>query len=147
MSDIIIQIPLAETIIALMAGAFLAYIIQRRVKEGEKFKQYEGYAVASIKAAENTSTDDTENRGAAKLDFALRTFLSKYESAIGTMPDAETVARIESWLIAVHTSLEESGTFNNKGVNYDLLPKIGFTPQEKPLVTPVLAAIRRKGDE
>jgi hypothetical protein len=112
MSDIIIKLLSTDAVIALIIGAFVTYIVKWLAKDGEKFKQYEGYAITAIKAAESLIPDDTKNRGAAKLDFALRTFLSKYERATGTAPDAATAAKIESWITEIHTALDEAGAFN-----------------------------------
>ena len=113
MSDMIIKLLSTDAVIALVIGAFVTYIVKWLATErGDKFKAYQGYAITAIKAAESMIPDDTKNRGAAKLDFALRTFLSKYERATGTAPDAATAAKIESWITEIHTALEESGAFN-----------------------------------
>ena len=117
MSTLIIKLLSTDAVIALIVGAFVTYIVKwLSTHNSDKFKQYKGYAIAAIKAAEKAIPDDTENKSARKLDFALRTFMGKYQAATGETPDEETVGKIESWLSVIHRALEEtSGLGSLKG--------------------------------
>jgi hypothetical protein len=103
-------------VIALIVGAFVTYIVKWLAsKDGEKFKKYEGWAITAVKAAEKAIPDDTGDKGARKLDFALRLFLAKYTKATGVEPDANAVGQIESWVSEIHEMLEEAGVLGRKG--------------------------------
>lgn len=110
MSDMLIKLLSTDAVIALIIGAFVTYMVKWLAsKDGEKFKQYEGYAITAIKAAEKAIPDDSGNKGLNRLNFALQVFLSKYEKATGVKVDDKDVAKIESWISEIHASLEDSG--------------------------------------
>lgn len=118
MSTLIIKLLSTDAVIALIVGAFVTYIVKwlSTHNVSGKFEQYKGYAIAAIKAAEKAIPDDAENKSTRKLDFALRTFMGKYQAATGETPDEETVGKIESWLSVIHRALEEtSGLGSLKG--------------------------------
>ncbi len=109
MGSWIISLLQTDAVISLIVGAFVTYLVRWLVTtKGQDFKKYEGFAITAIKAAEKAVPDDTDNRGARKLDFALKMFLQKYEAATGVVPDAAVLAKIESWIAVIHNALEES---------------------------------------
>ena len=111
MGDMILNLLTTNTVIALVVGAAVtAAVAWLKTSQGQKFKTYEGYAITAVKLAEAAIPDTATNKGMQRLDFALKTFLSKYRSATGVEPDAKTTAQIESWLAVIHDALEESGT-------------------------------------
>jgi hypothetical protein len=110
MSDMLIRLLSTDAVIALIIGAFVTYIVRwLATKDGEKFKQYEGYAITAIKAAEKAIPDDAPNKGLERADFALKTFLSAYEKATGVKPTTADLAKIESWIAEIHSIVESSG--------------------------------------
>lgn len=111
MGSWIISLLQTDAVIAVIAGAFVTYIVKWFAsKQGTDFKKYEGYAITAIKAAEKAIPDDVSNKGAKKLDFALKVFLDKYTKATGVKPDETTMAKIEAWISVVHNAVEEAGT-------------------------------------
>lgn len=111
MGSWIISLLQTDAVIAVIAGAFVTYIVKWFAsKQGTDYKKYEGYAITAIKAAEKAIPDDVSNKGAKKLDYALQVFLKKYEAATGVIPDKEVMAKIEDWLAVVHNAVEEAGT-------------------------------------
>jgi hypothetical protein len=110
MGDMIIKLLSTDAVIALIVGAFVTYIVRWLAsKDGEKFKQYEGYAITAIKAAEKAIPDGVENKGLSRADFALKAFLSAYQKATGVLPNEKDIARIESWISEIHSVVESSG--------------------------------------
>jgi len=110
MQDMIIKLLSTEAVMALIIGAFVTYIVKwLATKDGEKFKQYEGYAITAIKAAEKAIPDGVDNKGLARADFALKTFLSAYQKATGVNPNEKDIAKIESWIAEIHSIIESSG--------------------------------------
>jgi hypothetical protein len=100
----------SEAIITLIVGAFVTYLVKwLKTEHGEKFAAYEGWAIAAVKAAEKYIQDDTPDKGLRRLDYAMKTFLAKYETVSGKAPNAEEIAKIESWICTVHEVLEEAG--------------------------------------
>lgn len=111
MGDIIINLLSTNAAIALIVGAFATYTIKwLATHQGEKFKQYEGWAIAAIKAAEIAIPDNVPHKGAQKLDHALRLFTRKYEEAVGHEVGTEESAKIDAWMSEVHEILAEAGT-------------------------------------
>ena len=111
MGDMILNLLTTNTVIALVVGAAVtAAVAWFKTSNGQKFKAFEGYAITAVKLAESAIPDSVSNKGAQRLDFALKTFLSKYRAATGVEPDPKTTAQIESWLAVIHDALEESGT-------------------------------------
>ena len=109
MGSWIISLLQTDAVISLIVGAFVTYLVRWLVTtKGQDFKKYEGFAITAIKAAEKAVPDGTDNRGARKLDFALKMFLQKYEAATGVVPDAVVMAKIESWIAVIHNALEEA---------------------------------------
>ncbi len=110
MGDMIIKLLSTDAVIALIVGAFVTYIVRWLAsKDGEKFKQYEGYAITAIKAAEKAIPDGVENKGLSRADFALKTFLLAYQKATGVLPNDKDIAKIESWISEIHSVVETSG--------------------------------------
>jgi hypothetical protein len=100
-----------DAVIALIVCAFVTYLAKWLAsKDGQKFKQYEGYAVMAIKAAEKAIPDGTANKGMNRLDFAMKSFLVQYEKATGVKASEADVAKIESWISTIHAALESSGS-------------------------------------
>ena len=115
MGSWIISLLQTDAVIAVVAGAFVTYIIKWFAsKQGTDYKKYEGYAITAIKAAEKAIPDDVPNKGAKKLDFALQVFLKKYEAATGVVPDKELMAKIEDWLAVIHNIIDEAGTLKTE---------------------------------
>lgn len=88
--------------VRLLAGWFMS-------ATGLKWKRFEGWAVTAVKAAEKAIPDDTPNKGLARFDKAMLTFLAKYRDATGTEPNKEALAAIENLLNEVHAKLEGNG--------------------------------------
>ena len=110
MSDLLIKLLSTDAVIMIIIGIFVTYITKWLAsKDSEAFKKYEGYAITAIKAAEKAIPDDIPNKGLNRLDFALKTFVSKYEMATGLTTKPVEVAKIEAWISAVHSELEGAG--------------------------------------
>lgn len=110
MSDLLIKLLCTDAVIVLIIGIFVTYIIKWLAsKDGEKFKTYEGYAITAVKAAEKAIPDDSPNKGINRLNFALKTFVLKYEMATGVTTKPEEVAKIEAWISTIHSALEGAG--------------------------------------
>ena len=110
MSDMLIKLLQTDAVIALIVGAFVTYLAKwLATKDGAKFKQYEGYAITAIKAAEKAIPDGADNKSLAKADFAMREFLKRYEAATGVTAKPEEVAKIESWISTVQSALDSAG--------------------------------------
>lgn len=110
MSELAIRLLSTDAVIALIIGAFVTYIVKwLATKDGEKFKQYEGYAITLVKAAEKAFPDDSSDKGINRLNFVLQEFLKRYEKATGRKPDDKEAARIESWISEIHAAIEEAG--------------------------------------
>lgn len=110
MSDIIISLLSTDAVIALVIGAFVTYIVKwLSTEHGDRFQQYQGWAVTAIKAAERVIPDDVEGKGLRKLDYALRVFVDKYTKATGVKPKDAELAKIEAWISEIHAALESAG--------------------------------------
>lgn len=110
----IISLLQTDAVIALIVGAFVTYLVKWLAStQGKGFKDYEGYAITAVKAAEKAIPDDIANKGAAKLDYALKVFLEKYKAATGVVPDAAITSKIEAWLSVIHEAVEEAGTLKS----------------------------------
>jgi len=110
MSDMLIKLLSTDAVIALIIGAFATYLAKwLATKDGEKFKQYEGYAITAIKAAERAIPDDSLNKGLAKANYAMQLFLAQYKKATGVEPKQEEVAKIESWISEIQSVLDAGG--------------------------------------
>ncbi len=114
MKDIILNLLTTNTVIGIVIGAAVAWLVKWLAGDGARYKQYEGYAVTAIRIAEKAIADGTPNKGLAKLDYALQLFLSKYTAATGVRVDPALEARIESWIALVHNALVESGALKKE---------------------------------
>jgi len=110
MSEMLIKLLSTDAVIALIVGAFVTYIVKGLASpKGEKFKQYEGWAITAIHAAEKAIPDDSANKGLNRLNYALTVFLKKYEKTTGVTAKPEDVAKIESWISEIHSVLDSAG--------------------------------------
>ena len=111
METFLISLLNTDFVMALIVGAFVTYSVKWLASaNGMKWKKWEGLAVTAVKMAETAIPDDTPNKGACRLDAALKLFLQKYEAATGVTPDAGAVAEISSLLANVHDRLDANGT-------------------------------------
>lgn len=100
----------SNTVIGLVVGALVVSLVKwLSTGSAAKYKTYEGYAITAVRLAEKAIPDDTQNKGLARLDYALQTFLAKYKAATGVVPDEALTAQIESWIATIHNALDEAG--------------------------------------
>jgi len=110
MSDMLIKLLSTDAVIALIIGAFVAYLVKYLAsKDGARFKAYEGYAITAVRAAEKAIPDDAQNKGLNRLNYALQVFLKQYEKATGVTAKPDEVAKIEAWISTVHSALDAAG--------------------------------------
>ena len=110
MKDIIINLLTTNTAIGIAVGALVAWLVKWLSSDGAKFKAYEGYAITAVRLAEKAVPDDAENKGVARLNYALQLFLQKYKAATGVTPDEALTAQIESWIATIHNALDAAGS-------------------------------------
>ncbi len=114
MKDIILNLLTTNTVIGIVIGAAVAWLVKWLAGDGAKWKQYEGYAITAVRLAEKAIPDSAPGNGLRKLDYALQQFLAKYQAATGTQVDAAMEAKIESWIALVHNALVESGALKKE---------------------------------
>ncbi len=91
-----IAIITSNLVIGIAVGAVAKWLWD---KEQAHPSQYWGLLYGAVKAAEKAIPDDAPNKGAQKLDYALRTFVDKYEAASGKKVEtAAEYAEIENLL-------------------------------------------------
>lgn len=111
MQAFIINLLNTDFVLALVIGAFVSFIVKwLATAQGMQWKRWEGLAITAVKMAEVAIPDGTANKGAKRLDQALRIFLDKYEKATGVTPNEADVAEITSLLSLVHDRLDGAGT-------------------------------------
>lgn len=111
MQAFIINLLNTDFVLALVIGAFVSFIVKwLATAQGMQWKRWEGLAITAVKMAEVAIPDGTANKGAKRLDQALRIFLDKYEKATGVTPNEKDVAEITSLLSLVHDRLDSEGT-------------------------------------
>lgn len=111
MQAFIINLLNTDLVLALVIGAFVTFIVKWLASaQGMQWKRWEGLAITAVKMAEVAIPDGTANKGAKRLDQALRIFLDKYEKATGVTPNEKDVAEITSLLSLVHDRLDSDGT-------------------------------------
>ena len=111
MEGFIIKLLNTDFVLALVIGAFVTFIVKWLASaQGMQWKRWEGLAITAVKMAEVAIPDGTANKGAKRLDQALRIFLDKYEKATGVTPNEKDVAEITSLLSLVHDRLDSEGT-------------------------------------
>ena len=82
-----------------------------KTETGLKYKPYVGYAVVAVKLAEQAISDNTENKGAAKADFAFKTFVSRYEEATGEKVTTKVdIAQVKALIEEVLDTVKANGT-------------------------------------
>lgn len=107
----IINLLNTDFIVTLVVTAAVAYITKFLASaQGLQWKKYEGLAITAVKMAELAVPDDTTNKGAKRLDTALKFFLDKYESSTGVKPNDKAIGEISSLLSLVHEKLEADDT-------------------------------------
>jgi len=110
MQAFIINLLNTDCVLALVIGAFVTFIVKWLASaQGMQWKRWEGLAITAVKMAEVAIPDGTANKGAKRLDQALRIFLDKYEKATGVKPNEKDVAEITSLLSLIHDKLETNG--------------------------------------
>lgn len=78
---------------------------------GSKYAQYIGYGIQAVKLAEQAIPDTTSNKGAAKADYALKTFLARYEKETGqTVTSPVDVAQISALIEEALEIVKANGT-------------------------------------
>ena len=99
--------------IAIVAGVLL-WILNKKFGP-ELWKKYAGTLVAAVKWAEKQIPDDTENKGAARLDCALKYVLRIHEDMTGRTAKAKEIASFTEGLQIIHADLEGTGSLKKAG--------------------------------
>lgn len=111
LSAFIISFLNTDFIVALVVSVVVGYAVKFMASaQGLQWKKWEGLAISAVKMAETAIPDDTANKGAKRLDMALKLFLQGYESATGVKPSMKTIGEVSSLLSLVHDQLELKGT-------------------------------------
>lgn len=119
MQAFIINLLNTDFVLALVIGAFVSFIVKwLATAQGMQWKRWEGLAITAVKMAEVAIPDGTANKGAKRLDHALRIFLDKYEKATGVTPNEKDVAEITSLLSLVHDRIDAGGTLSNANAGF-----------------------------
>jgi len=111
-TTIIVALLTSATVLAAAAkyaGTKLAAYTQTAA--GSKYAAYIGYGIQAVKIAEQAIPDDTANKGAAKADYALKTFLARYEKETGeTVTSPVDVAQISALIEEALELVKANGT-------------------------------------
>ena len=94
--------------VVLVAGAVL-WGLNRIYSKKPLWEQFEGTIIAGIKFAEKKIPADTENKGAAKLDAALKYIVSVYEEVRGKSPSRKVLNELTEGVKKTHAVLEAAG--------------------------------------
>lgn len=111
-TTIIIALITSATVLA-AAAKYAATKLSAYTKTaaGSKWADYLGYGIQAVKIAEQAIPDTTENKGAAKADYALKTFLARYEKETGqTVTSPVDVAQISSLIEEALDLVKANGT-------------------------------------
>jgi hypothetical protein len=97
MNSWIIALVTSNMAIAAIVGVIVAWLVKwAKTDAGTRYAAWWGLALQAVKAAEKAIPDDTANKGLAKLDFACKQFVSKYEAATKTVIPEDDGAEIEN---------------------------------------------------
>ena len=111
-TTIIVALLTSATVLAAAAkyaGTKLAAYTQTAA--GSKYAAYIGYGIQAVKIAEQVIPDETENKGAAKADYALKVFLKRYEEETGEAVKATVdVAQIRALIEEALEIVKANGT-------------------------------------
>lgn len=100
----------SPTGITLLAGLLL-WILNKIYTKKPAWKSLEGLIVAGIKHAEKAIPDETENKGMAKFDEALKFIIKIHTKARGgSAPPPKLIDSIKEGISLVHNKLEKDGT-------------------------------------
>jgi len=95
----------------MLMAAFLGWLLTRLFSRRPTWEDYEGTIISAVKHAEKAIPDDTPNKGAARLDEALRYVLKVYAlTHRGQQPPAGVVDDLREGIQITHDRLEARGT-------------------------------------
>lgn len=108
--SVIIALVTSAAVIALVVKTGVDRLVAwLKTDTGLKWKPYVGYVMVAVKAAETAIPDGTENKSLAKLDYATKSIVARYEEATGEKVTSVDVAQIKSLVEEVLQSLKDSG--------------------------------------
>ena len=83
-------------VIGIVVGVIVSWVVGTLIPKGKDYEYWIGLALQAVKAAERAIPDETENRCAAKLDYAMRVFIEKYEAATKTVVAPADLGEVEN---------------------------------------------------
>lgn len=96
------------------AAGIVAWLLERVFLALPAWKAYEGTIIGAIKYAEKEIPDDTENKGAERLDAALKYVLKVYEACERRPPSPRLLSDLRETIGVKHAELEAAGTLGKK---------------------------------
>jgi hypothetical protein len=78
------------------------------------WQQYEGAIISGVKLAEKTIGDTVENKGLARLDYALKYVIKIYEEAQGRKATIKQINEFKNGIQIVHSELEANDCLNKR---------------------------------
>lgn len=99
----------SPAVITFLAAALL-YGLNQLYAAKPTWAKYEGSIISAIKAAEKAIPDTVENKGARRLDEALKFVLEVYRQTNQTIPSPAEISEIREGIQITHDKLEARGT-------------------------------------
>ena len=92
---------------------FFIYLASKYNPFVEVWRKYEGTIITAVRFAEQSIPDDTENKGLAKLDWALQYVIKAYEEANnGKSPSETLIAAFKEGIQIKHDQLDRLGSLS-----------------------------------
>jgi hypothetical protein len=93
--------------ITVIAGIFL-WLMNRLYTAKPAWMAFEGTIISAIKFAEKQISDETPNKGLARLDMALKYVINVYTKIKGK-PSDRTVTNLKEGIQIIHNELDQKG--------------------------------------
>jgi len=93
-----------------IVGGLILLALNRLYASKPSWAKYEGVIMTAIQYAEKAIPDDTPNKGAAKLDAALRYVLKAHQATTGNDLRGAKIDGIREGIQIVHAHLKATGT-------------------------------------
>lgn len=106
--DIIKNI-LAEPAVVIAVIGFFATLVARLITAKPEWQKYTGFIITAIKFVESAIPDDIPNKGAKRLDMALKMVLTELSNS-KVKTSKKLIEEIRTNIPVVHDMLESNGT-------------------------------------
>jgi len=92
-----------------LAATAVVFLLNRLYGKKPAWQKFEGSIVSAVKLAEKGVPDDTESKGLARFDAALKYVLQVYQAVEGKRPSVKVEAELKEGINLVHAKLEKDG--------------------------------------